>query len=112
MASTMAVPLLASALLGFLAPWLARRLPPPTAVRLLTASSYVVTGALWYVLSVIGLLVLAHISLLADIGHYSTKVIGSGLPLPIGLAALAPLLLCGLMVAALCRVVLGVRDLT
>ena len=112
MAVTMAMPLLAGALLGLLAPWLGRRMPPPPAVRLLTASSYVVTAALWYALAVLGLLALAHIPLLGEIGRYSTKVIGSGLPVPIGLAALAPLLLCGLMIAALWRVVLGVRDLT
>jgi Zn-dependent protease with chaperone function len=111
MAISMMVPLVASALLGLFAPVIGRRLPPATAVRWLVAAMFVVTAALWYALAVIGLFALAHISLFADLGHYSKRLIGAGLPVPIGVAALSPLLLFGLMGAAFFRVVLGVRDL-
>lgn len=111
MAVTMAVPLIVSALLGLLAPWLGRRLPPATAVRFLTAAAYAVTGAVWYVLAVIGVLMVAHLSVVADLGGLSTSVIGAGIPVPLAFAALAPLLLGGLMLAALGRALIGIRDL-
>jgi Zn-dependent protease with chaperone function len=111
MAVTMVLPLVVSALLGLFAPWLGRRLPPATAVRFLTTAAYVTTAAVWYVLAVIGLLMVAHFSVVADLGRFSTRVIGDGIPVPLALAAFAPLLLGGLMLAALGRALLGVRDL-
>ncbi len=112
MAAAMAVPLLVSALLSVCGSWLGRRMPPATAVRLLTTAMFVTGLAVWFGLAVMGLLVLAQIPLFAAVGHYSGRVIVAGLPVPLAVAALAPLLLCGLIGAALRRAVLGGWDLT
>jgi Zn-dependent protease with chaperone function len=107
----MALPLAVSVLLGASAPWLGRRLPPGTAVRLLTAAMLVTALATGFVLAAAGMLVLAQIPLVAALGHYSARVLGSGLPLPIAAGGVAAVTVCGLLAAALRRAALGGRGL-
>ena len=107
----MTLPLLASVLLGASADRLGRRLPPATAVRLLTAAMLVTALATGFVLTAAGMLVLAQIPLVAALGHYSARALGSGLPLPIAAGGLAAVTVCGLLAAALRRAALSGRDL-
>jgi Zn-dependent protease with chaperone function len=107
----MTLPLAVSALLGASASRLGRRLPPATAVRLLTAAMLVTALATGFVLAVAGVLVLAQIPPVAALGHYSARVLGSGLPVPVAAGGLAAVTVCGLLVAALRRAALGGRDL-
>jgi Zn-dependent protease with chaperone function len=107
----MTLPLAVSVLLGVSAARLGRRLPPGTAVRLLTAAMLVTALANGFVLAVAGLLVLAQIPLVAALGHYSARVLGSGLPVPVVAGGVAAVTVCGLLAAALRRAALGGRDL-
>src|SRR3954447_2732458 len=107
----MTLPLLASVLLGASAARLGRRLPPATAVRLLTAAMLVTALATGFVLTAAGMLLLAQIPLVAALGHYSARALGSGLPLPIAAGGLAAVTVCGLLAAALRRAALSGRDL-
>jgi len=103
----MTLPLAVSVLLGVSASGLGRRLPPGTAVRLLTAAMLVTALATGFVLAVAGVLVLAQIPLVAALGHW----LGSGLPVPVVAGGLAALTVCGLLAAALRRAALSGRDL-
>jgi Zn-dependent protease with chaperone function len=107
----MCLPLGAGVLLGISASRVGRLLPPATAVRLLTAAMLVTALSTGFVLSVAALLVLAQVPLLAALGHWSAEVVGSGLPVPVAVGALAAVTVCGLLVAALRRAALGGRDL-
>jgi Zn-dependent protease with chaperone function len=107
----MVLPLVVGVLLGASAPWLGRRLPPATAVRLLTAAMYVTALATGFVLAVAGVLVLAQIPVLAALGHWSARVMGAGLPVPVTAGGLAGITVCALLLAALRRVTVGGRDL-
>jgi hypothetical protein len=107
----MVLPLLACALLGASAPRLGRRLPPATAVRLLTAAMLVAALATGFVLAVAGVLVLAQIPLVAALGHWSAGVVGAALPVPAAVGGLAAITVCGLLAAALRRAALAGRDL-
>jgi Zn-dependent protease with chaperone function len=107
----MTLPLAVSVVLGACASRLGRRLPPATAVRLLTAAMFVTALATGFVLSAAGVLVLAQIPLVASLGHWSAHVLGSGLPVPVAAGCLAAVTVCGLLAAALRRAALGGRDL-
>jgi Zn-dependent protease with chaperone function len=107
----MTLPLAVSVLLGVSASGLGRRLPPGTAVRLLTAAMLVTALATGFVLAVAGVLVLAQIPLVAALGHWSAHVLGSGLPVPVVAGGLAALTVCGLLAAAVRRAALSGRDL-
>jgi Zn-dependent protease with chaperone function len=107
----MTLPLAVSVLLGASASRLSRRLPPGTSVRLLTAAMLVTALATGFVLAVAGMLVLAQIPLVAALGHYSARVLGSGLPVPVLAGGVAAVTVCGLLAAALRRAALGGRDL-
>jgi Zn-dependent protease with chaperone function len=107
----MALPLVISVLLGASASRVGRWLPPGTAVRLLTAAMLVTALATGFVLAVAGLLVLAQIPLAAALGHYSARVLGSGMPVPVAAGGMAAVTVCGLLAAALRRAALGGRDL-
>jgi Zn-dependent protease with chaperone function len=107
----MALPLVISVLLGASASRVGRWLPPGTAVRLLTGAMLVTALATGFVLAVAGLLVLAQIPLAAALGHYSARVLGSGIPVPVAAGGMAAVTVCGLLAAALRRAALGGRDL-
>lgn len=105
------VPFVVSVMLWSCAPRLARRLPPATAVRLLTAAMVVTAGTTGFVLAVAGLLVLAQIPLVASVGHWSVRVVAAGGPVPVSAGLVATVVLSGLMVAAIRRAALSGRDL-
>jgi Peptidase family M48 len=107
----MCLPLLAGAVLGGTAPRLGRRLPPATAVRLLTTAMLLTAVATGFVLAVAGALVLGQVPLVATIGHWSGRALGSGLPLPAAAGCLATAAVCVLLAAALRRAALSGRDL-
>jgi Zn-dependent protease with chaperone function len=105
------LPLVASMLLGACAAWVGRRLPPVTAVRLLTSAMLCTALATGFVLAVAGALVLAQIPPIAALGHWSARVVGAGLPVPVAVGCLAAVTVCGLLVAALRHAMLSGRDL-
>jgi Zn-dependent protease with chaperone function len=109
--AAMALPLLASVVLWAVGPWLARRLPPATAVRLLTAAMLVTALATGFTLAVAGFLLLAQLPLLAVLGHWSVSVVDSREPLPDPLAGLAAVTVAVLLASAVHRAGRSGRDL-
>lgn len=107
----MVLPVAVSVLLGASAPELGRRLPPATAVRLLTVAMLVTAVATGFVLAVAGALVVGQIPQVAAEGHWSARALGSGLPVPAVIGAAAAMTVCWLLVAALRRAALSGRDL-
>jgi Peptidase family M48 len=107
----MVLPVAVSVLLGASAPELGRRLPPATAVRLLTVAMLVTAVATGFVLAVAGTLVVGQIPQVAAEGHWSARALGSGLPVPAVIGAAAAITVCWLLVAALRRAALSGRDL-
>jgi Zn-dependent protease with chaperone function len=107
----MGLPLLASVLLGAFAPQVGHLLPPATAVRLLTAAMFLTALATGFVLAVVGTLVLAQIPAVAALGHWSVRVLGSHLPVPVAGGCLAFVTVCGLLTAALRRATISGREL-
>ena len=111
MTMAMCIPLLAGLLLAAFARPLGRRLPPASGVRLLTVAMLVVALATGFVLAVAALLVLARIPPVAALGHWSARVLATGLPVPIILGALAATTALVLLAAGLRRAALAGRDL-
>jgi Zn-dependent protease with chaperone function len=107
----MALPPVLSVLLGASAPWLGRRLPPATAVRLLTAAMLVAALASGFVLAAAGTLVVGQIPAVAAEGRWSARALAAGLPVPATVGGLAALTAGGLLLAALWRAVSSGRDL-
>jgi hypothetical protein len=99
----MAVPPAFSVLLGASAPLLGRRLPPATAVRLLTVAMLGAARSSGFVLAVAGTLVIGQIPAVAAEGHWSARVLASGLPVPMAVGGLAALAAAGVLLAALRR---------
>jgi hypothetical protein len=107
----MVLPIAVSVLLGASAPWLGRRLPPATAVRLLTVAMLVAAVGAGFVLAVAGTLVVGQIPQVAAEGHWSARALGSGLQVPGVVGGAAAMTVCGLLVAGLRRAALSGRDL-
>ena len=107
----MVVPPALSVLLGASAPWLGRRLPPATAVRLLTVAMLGAALASGFVLAVAGTLAVGQVPAVAAEGGWSARALASGLPVPVAVGGLAALAAAGLLLAALRRVALSGRDL-
>jgi Zn-dependent protease with chaperone function len=107
----MALPLLASLVLWAVGPGLARRLPPHTAVRLLTTAMLVTALATGFTLAVAGFLLLAQLPLLAVLGHWSPAVVDSGEPLPDAVSGLAAGTVTVLLTAVVLRAMGTGRDL-
>lgn len=105
------LPLAVSALLGASAPPVCRRLPPATAVPLLATSMFITALATGFVLSAAGVLSLAQVPVIAALGHWSARVVGSELPVPAAVGYAATVTVCGLLLTALRRATLGGRDL-
>ena len=84
-----AVPLIASVLLAISARPIGRRLPPATAVRLLTGAAVVVAGATAFVLAVVAFTVAGTEDQIAKHGHWSSQVVArlAEIPTPLGVAA-------------------------
>jgi hypothetical protein len=107
----MVAPLVVSVLLGGFASRLGRRLPPATAVRLMTVAMVGAALATGFVLAVAGTLVVGQIPAVAAEGHWSARVLAAGLPVPVTVGGAAALTAGGLLLAALHRAVLSGRDL-
>lgn len=105
------LPLTVSFLMWLTGPQLARRLPPSTAVRLLTFTALVTALGTAFVLAVAGFVVLAQVGPVAAHGHWSASTLrnGDSIPTPVGVVAGAAVL--ALLVAVSRRVVESVRDL-
>jgi Zn-dependent protease with chaperone function len=107
----MAVPPAFSVLLGASAPWLGRRLPPATAVRLLTVAMLLAALASGFVLAVAGALAVGQIPAVAAEAGWSARVLASGLRVPMAVGGVAALAATALLLAALRQVALAGRDL-
>jgi Zn-dependent protease with chaperone function len=109
--AALCLPLVAGVLLWAGARPLADRLPPATAVRLLTVAMLTTALATGFVLSVLALFVLGQIPAVARLGGWSAAVVGRDLPVPIAVGLLAGTTVCCLLAAALRRATLSGRDL-
>jgi len=107
----MALPPVLSVLLGASAPWLGRRLPPATAVRLLTAAMLVAALASGFVLAAAGTLVAGEVPAVAAEGRWSARALAAGLPVPAAVGGLAGLTAGLLLFAALRQAVSSARGL-
>jgi Zn-dependent protease with chaperone function len=105
------LPLVANVVLAATGPWLARRLPPRSAVRLLTFAMLATAAGSGLVLGVLGLLLVAQQPLVAAVGHWSPAVLHAAQPVPTWIALAAGVIALVLLAAALRRAVAGVRDL-
>jgi len=120
LAVLLALPLLATALLGVGAPALGRRLHPASVVRLLPVAGVVGAATSGFSLSVVALVLLGHAADVAALGHWSARSLpGPGLPWAWGLpvaVVVAALLLASTahvarVLAQLWRAELACRDL-
>lgn len=105
------VPPASSVLLGVSASWLGRRLPPATAVRLLTTAMLAAALASGFVLAAVGTLVVGQIPAVAAEGEWSGAALAARLPVPSAVGGLAALTAAGLLAGALRRAALSGRDL-
>jgi hypothetical protein len=82
-------PFLASALLGVLAPVLARRLPPATATRLLVAGAGVAAASSLLAVAVLALTWAGQLPAVATLGRWSPAALAASSPVPraVGIAA-------------------------
>jgi Zn-dependent protease with chaperone function len=83
------VPLVVSLLLGVAAPALARRLPPATATRLLTACGAAAALATATALGLLALPLVAQLPPVAAVGHWSPGRLAAQSPVPWAVAAAA-----------------------
>ncbi|MGH3314508.1 MAG: M56 family metallopeptidase [Nocardioidaceae bacterium] len=100
------LPLLSAAAVGLFARWLAHRLPPATATRLLTVAAVVTAIACSFSLGVLAFLLIAHVPAVAALGHWSTGVLqaDSHIPLAVSVAgAMASLAVTALLLTVLYR---------
>jgi hypothetical protein len=109
--AAMALPVVVSVLLGVSAPWLGRRLPPATAVRLLTVTMLGAALATGFVLAVAATLVVGQIPAVAAQGHWSARVLGTEVPVPSAVGVVAGITVCALLGAGLRCAALAGRDL-
>jgi Zn-dependent protease with chaperone function len=109
--AAMALPLAVSVLLGVCAPWLGRRLPPATTVRLLTGAMLGAALATGFVLALAATLVVGQIPVVADEGHWSARALGAEVPVPASVGVVSGITVCALLGAALRRAALSGRDL-
>lgn len=107
----MVLPVLGGALLGAGAPWLGRRLPPATTVRLVTVAMVCAALATGFALAVAATLVVGQIPAVAALGRWSARELRSGQPVPAVVGGVAGIVVCGLLAAALRRAALAGRDL-
>jgi len=107
-----AVPLIASASLGLLAPWAGNRLPPSSGVRVLATAAFVTALTTGFCLSIVAFNALARIPIIAALGKWSAAAVGlDGTPPPVGGVVLGLAVIC-LLLAALRRSLRTATDLT
>lgn len=105
------LPLIVSVLLWLTGARLGRWLPPPTAVRLLTAAALVTALSTGFVLAVVAFFVLARIPFVAALGHWSVAELGPGDRVPAAIGVAAGVIVVALLAAAVRRLVVAGRDL-
>ena len=111
MHAVMSVPFLVGGALWLTGARLGRRLPPATAVRLLSVGAVVVASSTGFVLAVVAFTVLAQIPAVATLGHWSATMVAGGDPVPVSAGVLAGGIVIVLLAAALRRSALAARDL-
>ncbi|GAA1236074.1 M48 family metalloprotease [Oryzihumus leptocrescens] len=111
MRAALLVPLLASLALRVAAPWVSRRLPPPTAATLLAVTALLTALSLGFTLSVAGLLTVARIPIVAAAAQWSIGVVASGDPVPVGVGLLSGAVVIVLVYAAARSALHHCRDL-
>jgi Zn-dependent protease with chaperone function len=107
----MCQPLAVSAALWLAGPRLARRLPPATAVRLLTMASLLTALATGFVLAVAAFLVLARVPAIAVLGHWSAATLSAAQPVPVAVGVVAGATVLALLASAARRGAAAGRDL-
>jgi len=111
MSLAMGLPLAASAVLWLAGAPLGRRLPPETAVRLLTIVALVTALATGFVLAVAAFLAVAALPPVAALGHWSAAALRAGGAVPITVGVVAGLAVAVLLAAALWRATRSALDL-
>lgn len=111
MYAAMASPLMVSGVLWLTGARLGRRLPPATAVRLLSHAALATALSTGFVLAIAAFLGLARIPAAARLGHWSVRKISSGDPIPSGAGIVAAAVVLMLFALALRRFALAGRDL-
>lgn len=110
MAWTMLLPLAASVAMVLGGTSLGRRLPPATAVRLLTATMLVTALTTGFVLSVAAFTVLAQLPAVAALGHWSVVALRTGDPVSVSAGVAAGVTVVSLLTAAVQRALTSGRD--
>lgn len=110
-AAVLLVPPCTAVFLGLAGGRLARRLPPATAVPLLTVATVVTALATGFVLAVGGLEVLARVPLVAELGRWSPVALARDDRLPVAISVLAGSTAAILLTRALREVVRSASDL-
>lgn len=111
MTALMGLPLAAAVVLRLAGVPIGRRLPPATAVRLLTVAALVTALATGFVLAVAALLAAAALPPVAALGHWSTAAFRSGGTVLSTVGIFAGLTVSVLLAAALRRAARSGRDL-
>jgi hypothetical protein len=105
--------LLSAATVGLCARWLAHRLPPATATRLLALAAVVTAVACSFFLGVLAFLLIAHVPAVAAPGHWSTTVLQADnhIPLVVSVAgAIASPAVTALLLTVLYRCLRAILD--
>jgi hypothetical protein len=105
------LPAVVSAALWLGGPGLARRLPPATAMRLLTLASLLTALSTGFVLAVAAFLVLARLPVVALLGHWSAATLDAVDPVPAAAGVAAGATVLALLAAAVRRTLAAGRDL-
>ena len=107
----MCLPAAVSAGLCLAGPRLARRLPPATAVPLLTLASLLTALSTGFVLAVAAFLVLAQVPAVALLGHWSAAALAAMEPVPVAAGLAAGAMVLTLLASAARRGAAAGRDL-
>lgn len=111
MAWTMLLPLAASVAMLVGGTSLGRRLPPATAVRLMTATMLATALATGFVLAVAAFTVLAQLPTIAALGRWSVEALRTGDPISVSAGVAAGVTVIALLTAAIQRALTSGRDL-
>lgn len=104
-------PFVANLALAAAGPWLARRLPPRAAVRLLPLAMTAVAAGTGFVLAVLGLFIVAQLPPVAVLGGWSPVALRAAQPVPALAAALGAAIVLVLLGSALFRAARGGSEL-
>lgn len=111
MTALLVAPVVVSVLLGTTGARLGRRLPPATAVRLLSVAALVSALSSGFVLSVAAFIAAAQLPPVAELGRWSAQAVAAGEPVPLLFGGVCGATTMALLGAALRRLGLAGRDL-